>query len=80
MEPLTRGSEMSLRFDKLGLAFVLDVEIIGVVEMTEDCLENCPQYDKAATSKAEAVDLSEVLADVSTYITAPDCLDIASAC
>ena len=48
---------MSLRFDKLGLAFVLDDEIIGVVEMTEDCLENCPQHDKAATSKGEAVDL-----------------------
>jgi hypothetical protein len=70
---------MSLRFNKIGLPFVLDDEIIGVVEMTEDCLENCPQHDKAATSKAEAEDLSEVLADVSTYIRAPDCLDIASA-
>ena len=29
---------------------------------------------------AEAVDLSVALADVSTYITDPDCLDIASAC
>ena len=78
MEPLTRGSELSLLFNNL--VFVLDEEIIEDVDMTEDCLENCPRHDKAATSKAEAVDLSEVLADVSTYITAPDCLDIASAC
>ena len=72
-EPLTRGSELSLRFNKLYLAFVLDEEIIGDVEITENCLENCPHHDNAATSKAEAVDLPEVLADVSTYITAPDC-------
>ena len=74
-EPLARGSELSLRFHN----FDLDFEFVDVV-ITEDCLKNCPQHDKAATSKAEAVDLSEVLADVSTYITAPDCLDIASAC
>ena len=61
-EPLTRGSELSLLFNKLDLVFVLDEEIIGVVEITEDCLENAPWHDKAATSKAEAVDLSEVLA------------------
>ena len=78
VEPLTRGSDLSLLFNNL--VFVLDEEIIEDVDMTEDCLENCPRHDKAATSKAEAVDLSEVLADVSTYITAPDCLDIASAC
>ena len=48
--------------------------------MTEDCLENWPRHDKAATSKAEATDPSESLADVSTYITAPDCFDIARAC
>ena len=78
LEPLTRGSELSLRFHNFDLVFDL-VEIIDDVEMTEDCLENCPQHDKAATSKAEAVDLSEVLADVSTYITASTCLDIASA-
>ena len=56
-EPLTRGSELSLLFNKLDLVFVLEDEIIGVDEVTEDCLENCPQHDKAATSKGEAVDL-----------------------
>ena len=76
-ELLTRGSELSFWFHNFDLVFEL-VEIIENVELTEDCLENCPRHDKAATSKAEAVDLSEVLADVSTYITAPDCLEIAS--
>ena len=78
VEPLNLGSDRSLLlYDlKSGLD---ELKQSVVVEITEDCLENCPMLDKAATSKAEAVDLSEVFADVSTYITAPHCLDIASA-
>ena len=56
-----------------------DEQSTEVVEITDDCFEKCPMLDKAATSKAEAVDLSEVFAEVSTYITAPHCLDITSA-
>ena len=79
VEPLNLGSDRSLLlYDlKSGLD---ELKLSVVVEITEDCLENCPMLDKAATSKAEAVDLSEVFADVSTYITAPHCFDIASAC
>ena len=51
-----------------------------VVEGREDFLDKCPRQAKAATSKAEFVDRFEVLADVSTYINAPHCLEIASAC
>ena len=35
-EPLTRGSDLSLRFNKLDLVFVLYEEIIGVVEILEN--------------------------------------------
>ena len=59
-EPLTQCSELSPLFNKLYFVFLLDEEIIW--EMAEDC----PQHDKAVTSKAKAVDMSEVLADVST--------------
>ena len=68
MEPLDRGSELSLLF----LCFEWGFDVSEDVDITEDCLENWPRQDKAATSKAEAADPSESLADVSTYITAPD--------
>ena len=50
------------------------------VQIGESCLEKCPWHAIDATSKAEDVDLLDVLADVSTYRTAPQCLDVASAC
>ena len=79
VEPLRRGSERSLLLNNFDLG--LDEEqLIEAVEMTEDCLKSCPWPANAATSKAEAEDLSDVFADVSTYMTAPQCLDIASAC
>lgn len=65
VEPLKRGSERSLLTNTLDWDFV-EEEVGEVVEITEDCLENCPWHAKAATSKAEAVDLSDVLAEVST--------------
>ena len=55
-------------------------DFIEIVELTEDCVENCSRLAKAATSKAAAVDLSDVLAEVSTYITAPHCSAVAIAC
>ena len=74
---------MLLQLDSL-LTDVLDLDIKEFDEVPENCLEDClenfPKQDKAATSKADAVDLSERKADVSTYITAPICLDIARAC
>ena len=79
LEPRDRGSELSLLFADLERGLV-EFEIKDDDEITDDCLEKCPKHAKAATSKAEVVDLPESLADVSTYITAPDCLDIARAC
>ena len=78
VDPLRRGSEWSLRLNNFDFGLDEEQLIVGV-EITDDSLENCLWVDKAATSKAEAADLSEIFADVSTYMTAPQCLDIASA-
>ena len=81
VEPLIviPGSERSHLLNNFDLG--LDEEqLIEVDKIIEDCIENCPRPAKAATSKSEAEDSSEVFADVSTYMTAPQCLDIASAC
>ena len=81
-----------LVLDDLDLGYVISLLLAGlesalaeelnteVVEGDDDFLDKCPRQAKAATSKAEFVDGFKILADVSTYITAPDCLDIASAC
>ena len=79
LDNLDLGSEISLLLG--GLESPLpEEENTKVVEGREDFLDKCPRQAKAATSKAEFVDRFESFADVSTYITAPDCLDIASAC
>ena len=78
VDPLRQGSEWSLLLNSFDLGLDED-QLIELVEMTEDCLKSCPWPANAATSKAEAEDLSDVFADVSTYMTAPQYLDIASA-
>ena len=55
MDPLRQGSEWSLLLNSFDLGLDED-QLIELVEMTEDCLENCLCADKAATSKAEAED------------------------
>ena len=48
-------------------------------DMMEDCLENRPPQVLAASSKAAAADVLEILASVSTYMTASICLQNESA-
>ena len=48
-------------------------------DMMEDCLENCPPQVLAASSKAAAAEVLEILASVSTYMTASICLQNESA-
>ena len=66
------GSEWSL--------FFLVLEIIEVVEVIEDCLDNWGNLEKAADSKAAAVDEYDIFAEVSTYDTALICLAILITC
>ena len=48
-------------------------------DIMEDCLENRPPQVLAASSKAAAADVLEILASVSTYMTASICLQNESA-
>ena len=78
VEILNLGSEISLLL-LAGLDSTLAVkDKTWVVKDIEDLFCKCTRQARAATSKAEFIDRCESFADVSTYITAPDCLEIAS--
>ena len=72
-----KSGEFPVLVLKVSLALVdLDLCLINgeVIEeeedMTEDCLENCPRQVLAANSKAAIEDILDILASVSTYMTA----------